>query len=107
MTLGNKSTVRRVGLRGARNVARCEGRGEMRGTGRGARDVAKCEKRGEVRGTWRGARFMARCEERGEVRETWRGGAAEPMKMTRFQAYGSRVYSAYISSRGTAASQNF
>jgi len=45
------------------------------------------------------------CEGRGEVRGTWRGGAAVTMKMTRFQVHGSHVYSAYISSRSTTASQ--
>jgi len=39
------------------------------------------------------------------VRATWRGGAAVKMKMTRFQVHGSHVYSAYIPSRSTAASQ--
>ena len=34
--------------------------GEVRGTWRGARDVARCEGRCEVRGTWRGARDVAR-----------------------------------------------
>jgi len=67
--------------------------------------VARCEGRGEVRGTWRGARDVARCEGRGKVRGTWRGGVAVTIKMTRFQAHGCRVYSAYISSKSTAASQ--
>ena len=39
------------------------------------------------------------------MRGTWRGGAAVTMKMTRFQAHGCHVYSAYIPSRSTAASQ--
>jgi len=40
--------------------------GEVRGKWRGARDVARCEGRGEVRGMWRCARDVARYEGRGE-----------------------------------------
>jgi len=41
VTLGGRSRVGRVGWRGARNVARCEGRGKVRGTWQGAWDVAR------------------------------------------------------------------